>query len=95
MGYGLDCREIGVNSQQVQEIFLFPTATRQALEPSQASVQSVPGTFPPGVKQPKHQADHTPLSSTEVKNGESIYLFSPMRLYGVVLRLLRIEIIYL
>jgi len=43
------------------------------------------GSFP-GVKRPEREADHLPLSSTEVKEWVELYLHSPIRLHGVVLR---------
>jgi hypothetical protein len=42
------------------------------------------GSFPE-VKRPKREADHSPPSSTEVKECVELYLHSPIRLHGVVL----------
>jgi hypothetical protein len=41
--------------------------------------------FPLGVKRPGCEADHSPLSSAEVKEYVKLYLHSPVRLHGVVL----------
>jgi hypothetical protein len=40
----------------------------------------------PGVKRPGRKTDHSPLSSTEVKECVELYLHSPISLDGVVLR---------
>jgi len=39
------------------------------------------GSFP-GVKLPRHEADHSPLSRTEVKECVELYTHSPIRLHG-------------
>jgi hypothetical protein len=49
-------------------IFLFTTASRLTLGPTQPSIQEVPGAVSLGVKRPGHEADHSPPSSAEVKN---------------------------
>jgi hypothetical protein len=61
------------------KIFLFFIASRQALGPTQPPVQ-----WAPGVKRVGSEADHSPPSSAEEKNGGSI-LPSPIRLLDVVL----------
>jgi hypothetical protein len=48
-------------------IFLFTTASRTALEPTQPPIQWVPGALSLGVKRPGREADHSPPSSAEVK----------------------------
>jgi hypothetical protein len=48
--------------------FLFDTASRPAVGPTQPLIQWVPGTLSLGVKQVGHEADHSPPSSAEVKN---------------------------
>jgi hypothetical protein len=55
-----------------KEIFLYFTASRPILRPTQPPVQPVPGAHSPGVKQPGHEADHSPPFSAEVKNGGAI-----------------------
>jgi len=47
---------------------LLTTMSRLALGPTQPPIQWVPGALSMGVKQPGHKADHSPLSSAEVKN---------------------------
>jgi hypothetical protein len=49
-------------------IFLFTTASRTALGPTQPPIQRVPGALSLGVKRPGREADHSPPSSAEVKN---------------------------
>jgi hypothetical protein len=48
-------------------IFLFTTAFRPALGPTQPPIQWVPGALSLGVKRPGRQADHSPPSIAEVK----------------------------
>ena len=51
---------------------LFCKPSRLTLQPTQSPTKSVPVLFPRGgVKWPFSKADHTPLSSAEVKNEES------------------------
>jgi len=49
------------------EIFFFATMSTLALGPIQLPIQWVPLALPLGVKRPGHEADHSPTSSTEVK----------------------------
>jgi hypothetical protein len=58
---------IGFDSQQRLGIFLFTTASRIALEPTQPPIQWVPGALSLGVKWPGCEADHSPPSTAEVK----------------------------
>jgi hypothetical protein len=57
------------------KIYIFSTASRPALGPTQPLIQRVPGggggDFH-GVKLPDREADHSPLSSVEGKNGGAI-----------------------
>jgi hypothetical protein len=55
-----------------RKIFLFSTASRLALGPTQPSVEWVPGALSPGVKQQGREADHPPPSGARVKNGGAI-----------------------
>jgi hypothetical protein len=62
---------IGFDSRRGLRIFLFTTASRTALEPTQPPIQWVPGTLSLGIKRPGREADHSPPSSAEVKNAWS------------------------
>jgi hypothetical protein len=46
---------------------VYATTSRPALGPSQPPNQGVPGVLSTAVKQPEHKADHSPLSSAEVR----------------------------
>jgi hypothetical protein len=50
---------VGLNSWQKLGIFLF-AMSRTALGPTQPPIQWVPGALSLGVKQPGHEADHSP-----------------------------------
>jgi hypothetical protein len=83
LSYGLD--DWGLESREGLEIFLFTTAFRPALRPTQPPIKVIPGTLSLGVKRTGREADHSPPSSAEVKN-VLIYTWAPpMRLHGVVL----------
>jgi hypothetical protein len=62
LGYELDDR-VEFDSRRGLGIFLFTTASRTSLGPTQPPIQSGPGIKPPG-----READHSPLSSAEVGN---------------------------
>jgi hypothetical protein len=47
-------------SRQELGIFLFTTASRPAVGPTQPPIHLVPGALSVGVKQPSHEADHSP-----------------------------------
>jgi hypothetical protein len=51
--------------------FLFTTASRPTLGPTQSPIQWVPGDLSLGVKPSGREADHSPPSSAEVKNAWS------------------------
>jgi hypothetical protein len=83
MGYWLNQQGIG--------IFLFTTASRPALEPTQPPIQWVPGALSLGVKRPVREVQHSPPSNAwkytstpqyafmawcSVKAQEQIYLFT-------------------
>jgi hypothetical protein len=57
----------GFDFQWKLGIFLFTTATRMALGPTQLAIQWVPEAFSLGLKRPGREADHSPPSSAEVK----------------------------
>jgi hypothetical protein len=77
LGYTFVGKELG--------IFLFTTASRTALGPSQPPIQWVKGALSLWVKRPGREADHSPPSSAEVKECVELYLHSPLRLHGVML----------
>jgi hypothetical protein len=56
--------------------FLFSTLSRPALGLTQAPSQWVPGTLPPGVERPGREADHSPPTNAEVKNGRATIAFT-------------------
>jgi hypothetical protein len=64
---GLQAGQLGFDLRQRQD-FLFSTAFRPALGPTQLSVQCVPGALSPGVKRTWREADHSPPSIAKVKN---------------------------
>jgi hypothetical protein len=73
------------DTRQRLRIFLFATAFRPPLGPTQPPIQWVPGALSLGVKSQGREADHSPTPSAEFKNAWS-YTFTPtIRLHGVVL----------
>jgi hypothetical protein len=80
MGYEPD---VGVRFLAGEE-FLFSTASRPALGPTQPPNQWVPCALSQGVKQPGREADHSSPSSAGVKMVE-LYLHSPMHLHCVLI----------
>jgi hypothetical protein len=66
---------------------LFGTVSRPALGPTLPPIQWVPRALSLGVKRPGREGDHLPPSSVEVKECMELYLHSPIRLHGVVLKL--------
>jgi hypothetical protein len=75
-GYGLDDRVRRFDSRRELGIFLFSTASRLDLGPTQPPIQWVPGVLSPAVKRPGREADHSLSSSAEVKNSWH-YAFTP------------------
>jgi hypothetical protein len=67
---------LGFGSRRGLGIFLFTTASRKALGPTQTPIQWVPGAVFLGVKWPGREADHSPPSSAEVKESVELYLHS-------------------
>jgi hypothetical protein len=59
---------LGFDSRWGLGIFLFTTASRTALGPTQSPIQWVPGDLSLGIKRPGREADHSPSSRAEVKN---------------------------
>jgi hypothetical protein len=68
---------LGFDSRLCLGIFLFTTASRTALGPTQPPIQWVPGALSLGVKRPGRGSDHSPPSSAEVKECVELYLHSP------------------
>jgi hypothetical protein len=66
-------------------IFLFATASKPPLGPTQPLIQSVPETLIPGVKRLRREVEHLPPSSAEVKNAWTYTSTPSIRLHGVVL----------
>jgi hypothetical protein len=63
-------------------IFLFTTASRMALGPTQPPIQLVSGALSLGVKRPGCEADHSHPSSAEVRNAWSYTSNPPIRLHA-------------
>jgi hypothetical protein len=76
---------LGFDSRRELGIVLFTTASRTPLGHTQPPIQRVQGALSLGVKWPGHEDDHTPPSRAEVKECVELYLYSPIRLHGVVL----------
>jgi hypothetical protein len=57
--------------------FLFTTASRLLLGPTNPRIKWVPGALSLGVQRPGREADHSPPSSAEVKECVELYLHSP------------------
>jgi hypothetical protein len=57
-----------VDFRRGQGIFLFTTASRRALGPTQPPFPWVPGALSLGVERPGCEADHSPPGSAKVKN---------------------------
>jgi hypothetical protein len=76
---------LGFNSRRGRGIFLFTTASRTDLRPTQPPIQWVSGVLSLGVKRPGREAEHSLPSSAEVKNAWSYTSTPPICLHGVVL----------
>jgi hypothetical protein len=62
---------LGFDSQQGLGIFLFIIVFRPALGPTQPPIEQIPVALTLGVKRPKREADHSPLSNVKVKSAWS------------------------
>jgi len=82
---GWTIRVLGFDFRRRLGIFLFTTASRTALRPTQPPMQSVPVALSLGIKRAGREADHTPPPSAEIKNALSCMSTPPIRLHGVVL----------
>jgi len=78
-------RRTSDDSRQENRIFLFTTASRTALWPTQPPIQWVPGFLSLGVKRRGREFDHSPPSSADVKNAWSFTSPPPLLLHDVVL----------
>jgi hypothetical protein len=67
---------LGFDSRQGLRIFLFTTASRTTLGPTQPPIQWIPGALSLAVKRPGREADHSPPSRAEVKEWVELYLHS-------------------
>jgi hypothetical protein len=70
---GLRAGRPGFDFRQGREILLYSSASRPALGPTQPPIQRVPGVLSPVVKRPGYEANHSPPSSAELKNGGAIF----------------------
>jgi hypothetical protein len=64
---GLSIEVLGFDYLLGLGVFLFTTASRTAMRPTQPLFQWVGGALSLGVKRPRREADHSPPSSAEVK----------------------------
>jgi hypothetical protein len=71
---------LGFDSRQWLGIFLFTTASRTALGPTQLPIKWVPGALSLGINRPGHEANHSLPSSAEVKNSWS-YTSTPQYVF--------------
>jgi hypothetical protein len=67
------------------ESFLFATAFRPALEPTDPPVQWELGALSPRVKRPEREDDHSPTTCAEIKKVWIYTFIPPIRLHDVVL----------
>jgi hypothetical protein len=74
---------LGFNSWRGLGNFLFTTASRTVLRPTQPPSQWVPRALSLGVKRPGRETDNSPPSSAEVNNAWSYTSNSPICLHGV------------
>jgi hypothetical protein len=72
-------------------------SSRPALGPTQPPIQWVQRALSPGLKRPVHEAYHLPPTTAEVKKTwvYHAYIHSPIRLYEVVLKKSRTDIVLL
>jgi hypothetical protein len=71
------------NKSHFYIIFLFTTASRPALGPTQPPIQWVPEPLSLGVKRLGLEAEHSLPSSAEMKNACSYASTHPIRLHGL------------
>jgi hypothetical protein len=75
LDYGVDDRRF--ESRRGLGIFLFTTASRPALGPTQPPIQWVPGALSLGAKRSGRESYQSPPSSAKVKKCVELYLRSP------------------
>jgi hypothetical protein len=80
LGYGLDDRGSIPGEANDGIYFLFATASRPALGPTQPPIQQVKESLSPGVNRPEREADHLPPFSAEIKNAWN-YTFTPQYIF--------------
>jgi hypothetical protein len=85
LGYGLDDRGSRVRFPAGAGNFFFTTVSRTTLGPTQPPIQFAAGALSLRVKRPGREADHSPPSSTEVKNAWSYTSTPPIRLHRVMI----------
>jgi hypothetical protein len=66
-------------------IFLFSTASKLALGPTQPPIYWVPGALTPGLKRPERETNHSLPSGAEVNSAWSCTSTFPVRLHDVLL----------
>jgi hypothetical protein len=75
---------IGIRLPAGAVMLLFATASRPALWSTQPRIQCVPWALFSGVKRMGREADHSPISSDEIKN-DWTYISTPsIRLHGLL-----------
>jgi hypothetical protein len=82
-------RSRGRSSSSVRDKIFFSTSSIPVLVPTQPPIQWVTGLFPPGVKRPGRETDHSPPTNAEAKNTWIYTSTPPISLHGVVLNLIR------
>jgi hypothetical protein len=68
---------LGFDSRRRLGIFLFTTASRTVLGPTQPPIKWVPRALPLGVKRPGREADNSFPSSADFKECVELYFHSP------------------
>jgi hypothetical protein len=72
----------GLNPSRDRDFFSFPKHPDWPWDPPSLFCSGYQGSFP-GVIQPGHENDHSPASSTKVKNGWSHTSNAPLCLHGI------------